>query len=39
MLMKKLAVNRAGAVAIVNSSIKENDGSRAWLMRGRLAQP
>jgi hypothetical protein len=39
MLMKKLAVNRAGAVAIVNSSIKENDASRAWLMRGRLAQP
>src|SRR5262245_398100 len=37
MLMRKLAVNRGGGVAIVNSTLKENDGSRAWLMRGRLA--
>ena len=37
MLMRKLAVNRAGALAIVNSSIKESDGSRIWLIRGNLA--
>ena len=36
MLMNKLAVNREGAVAIVNSSIKEGNESRIWLMRGRL---
>ena len=36
-LMNKLAVNREGAVAIVNSSIKDGEGSRVWLMRGRLA--
>ncbi len=35
-LMRKLAVNRAGAVAIVNSSLKPNDASRVWLMRGAL---
>jgi hypothetical protein len=35
-LMRKLAVNRAGALAIVNSSIKENDASRVWLMRGHF---
>ena len=35
--MSKLAVNRDGAIAIVNSTIKEREGSRVWLMRGRLA--
>ena len=39
MLMNKLAVGRDGAIAIVNSSIKEGDRSRVWLTRGRLAQP
>lgn len=33
LLMKKLAVNRAGAMAIVNSSLKEGQRSRVWLMR------
>jgi hypothetical protein len=36
LLMNKLAVNRAGAVAIVNSSLKQDDHSRVWLMRGTL---
>jgi hypothetical protein len=35
LLMRKLAVNRAGAIAIVNSSLTENERSRVWLMRGR----
>ena len=36
LLMRKLAVNRHGAFAIVNSSFHENERSRVWLMRGRL---
>jgi hypothetical protein len=36
LLMRKLAVNRHGAFAIVNSSFKDKERSRAWLMRGRL---
>ena len=36
LLMRKLAVNRHGAVAIVNSSFAEQERSRVWLMRGRL---
>lgn len=36
MLMRKLAVNGDGAFAIVNSSLKEAQGSRVWLVRGRL---
>jgi hypothetical protein len=36
LLMRKLAVNRHGAFAIVNSSFKEKERSRAWLMRGQL---
>ena len=36
MLMRKLAVSGQGAFAIVNSSIKENDASRVWLVRGQL---
>ena len=39
MLMSKLAVGRDGAVAIVNSAIREGNSSRVWLMRGRLARP
>lgn len=34
LLMKKLAVNRDGSVAIVNSSLKQGKQSRVWLMRG-----
>jgi BNR repeat-like domain len=36
LLMRKLAVNRQGAVAIVNSSLRPGAHSRVWLMRGRL---
>lgn len=35
-LMRKLAVNGRGAVAIVNSSLKPNERSRVWLIRGSL---
>jgi hypothetical protein len=34
LLMKKLAVNRSGTVAVVNSSLKPDSHSRVWLMRG-----
>ena len=34
LLMKKLAVNRDGEIAIVNSSLKDGDRSRVWLIRG-----
>jgi hypothetical protein len=33
LLMRKLAVNRDGALAIVNSSLQDNERSRIWLMR------
>jgi BNR repeat protein len=36
LLMNKLAVNRSGAVAIVNSSLKPDSHSRVWLMRGSM---
>ena len=36
LLMRKLAVGPDGAIAIVNSSFKENERSRVWLVRGRL---
>jgi hypothetical protein len=36
LLMKKLAVNRAGAVAIVNSSLKQDERSRVWLIRAEM---
>ena len=36
LLMRKIAVNRRGALAVVNSSFKENERSRVWLMRGQL---
>jgi hypothetical protein len=36
LLMQKLAVNRHGAVAIVNSSLKEGERSRVWLVRGTI---
>ena len=37
LLMRKLAVGRDGEIAIVNSSFKEKERSRVWLIRGRLA--
>jgi hypothetical protein len=36
LLMRKLAVSTNGAIAIVNSSLKEGSHSRVWLMRGAL---
>ena len=36
LLMKKLALNAQGTLAIVNSSFKPGSHSRVWLMRGRL---
>lgn len=35
-LMKKLAVNDDGLIAIVNSSLSQNRNSRVWLMRGKI---
>ena len=37
LLMRKLAVNGAGAVAVVNSTFKDNEASYIWLVRGRRA--
>lgn len=36
LLMKKLAVNSRGVLAVVNSSLTPDRGSRVWLMRGEL---
>jgi hypothetical protein len=36
LLGKKLAVSRSGRIAVANSSLKLNDRSRVWLMRGQL---
>jgi hypothetical protein len=38
LLMKKLAVNGRGTLAVVNSSMKPQAHSRAWLMRGKVAR-
>jgi hypothetical protein len=38
MLTRKLAVGTDGALAVVNSSIHEREGSRVWLVRGKLSQ-
>jgi hypothetical protein len=38
LLMKKLAVNGDGGIAIVNSSLKDNERSRVWLIRGIRGQ-
>lgn len=35
LLMKKLAINDAGNIAIVNSSLKQGEDSRVWLIRAR----
>lgn len=36
LLMRKMAVNRDGALAIVNSAFQEGERSRVWLIRGQL---
>jgi hypothetical protein len=36
LLMKKLAVNDAGTIAIVNSSLKQGQRSRVWLTTGKV---
>jgi hypothetical protein len=38
LLMRKLAVNATGAVAVVNSSFRPGQGSRVWLIRGQQAR-
>jgi hypothetical protein len=35
LLMEKLAGNRAGALAVVNSTFKQGEASRIWLYRGQ----
>jgi hypothetical protein len=36
-LMRKLAANGAGAIAVVNSTFRKNRDSRVWLLLGRVA--
>jgi hypothetical protein len=36
LLMRKLAVNRSGQVAVVNSSLLDGQRSRVWLIRGEV---
>lgn len=38
LLMKKLGVNGRGELAIANSSLKENERSRVWLIRAKMAR-
>jgi len=38
LLMRKLAVNGAGAITAVNSTFQRNGGSRIWLFRGQAAE-
>jgi len=37
LLMRKLAVNGAGAIAVVNSTFARNEKSHVWLVRGQAA--
>jgi hypothetical protein len=37
LLMRKLAVNAAGAIAVVNSTFKRGERSHVWLFRGHRA--
>ena len=39
LLMRKLAVNGVGAIAVVNSTFARNEKSRVWLFRGQAAWP
>jgi hypothetical protein len=36
--MRKLGMKGTGGIAVVNSSLKHNEESRVWLMRGQLRQ-
>jgi hypothetical protein len=38
LLMRKLAVNEAGAIAVVNSTFKRDEASRIWLVRGNAGR-
>ncbi len=38
LLMNKLAVNRQGTLAVVNSTFQPDETSRIWLFRGRLRE-
>jgi hypothetical protein len=38
LLMNKLAVNRRGALAVVNSTFRHNDSSTIWLYRGHTGR-
>lgn len=38
LLMRKLAVNEAGALAVVNSTFRRNEMSHVWLFRGHRAE-
>ena len=36
MLMRKLAVNHGGVLAVVNSTFRRDESSHVWLLLGRL---
>lgn len=38
LLMRKLAANGLGGLAVVNSSLKQGEKSRVWLIRGQLRE-
>lgn len=38
-LLRKLAVNDSGAIAVVNSALEHNERSRVWLIRGAVRPP
>jgi len=38
LLMRKLAVNATGDVAVVHSTFDRGEASRIWLIRGRLPE-
>ncbi len=39
LLMRKLAVSRAGAIAVANSTFKGDEASYVWLLRGHRSGP
>ncbi len=39
LLMRKLAVSRAGAIAVTNSTFKRGEASHVWLLRGHQTGP
>lgn len=38
LLMRKLAVNDTGEIAVVNNTFRQNQGSHVWLFRGSVRQ-